>query len=470
MNHRDDTGILRAIDVLAPGLQSLAPSTSHAPDGSPGTALVLTPKVQMSIRLEYLLARLVADKYPVTGRTPHDRDRRMRERIREIRRRIYREPGTTSPKIFQIQYEPTRYDLNVAPKASLVIQDNNGHPRTVTVRPEFELGIGFERIRQVGDRWQSNGVYHVILIAPDGGRRDNEGTAVEIGLAPLSELEEFNRLSQADPIPSLPHALERLGQRRMIWTPQTCEPRRYGEGADAETKIFLGYMGSVLMFLDPKSDMLEYVPGKPDEDGRPTFQKGKPTVVSYVLTGPRSAMVKRLGRPGEVEIEDGNVPTLEGAEHFDPWTALGRTPARIDFRNLTGLRDRLVETVSNPENPAVVYGRRLGIIRERDDLASIALHAGQIVDRAVNLAREEGERAWQQLVAQIDEKLANLTPEEAYDGANPRVVRARRKGDNDVVAQRIAEAIGSPFDWGSPTHRQLRERVLDRLDEPERRP
>jgi hypothetical protein len=446
--------VLSALEAIAPGAVAQAALTGSSSVPEPGTALILAPKAQISIRLEYVLARLVASK------VARGDSKLMITKVNRVRSRMYREPGTKVPKIFRIQWEPTLFDGSPAAKATLRIIGQDGRPRDVRVRPEFELDVQFQRLKKDAGRWVSGDAFHVILLAPER-ERDEEGTAVEIGLAPSSELEEFNRLSEADPIPSLPHSIERIGQRRMVWTPTHYEERKFGKDKEQVTQIFLGYYGSVMMFMDPHSAPPDYVAGPKDEEGRPTIKAYKPNVISYVLKGPKSCEVKFLGKPGDVPLDDGNVPTLAGTPDFDPWAALGHSPTRIDFTKLLELSNRLNASVSDPENPAVAYGRRLGIIRDRDDIGAIATHVSQIVARAVELAKEEGDRAWHSLCGHVD--LIQTSLAEVLGGVEIEVVRKRRRGDDDPAAMLVAQVIGTAFDWQCPMHRQLRVRLLKRL-------
>ena len=457
------SGVLTAVLAIAPGFVAGAQVSPASPASPSSTAIMLAPKAQVSILVEYTLASLVATLYGNQGR--------HLEAVNQIRQRVYREGKAA--KIFKITWEPSRHPTggNVSAEAgvTVLIDGKNAQMRVV---PAFETGINFLRIKNEGDRYVSAGSFHCILLRPEENRRDQgKWTAVEIGLARHSDLEEFNKLSEADPIGLLPHSLLRVGQRRMVWTPTMSKVMNFGKKrrGDPGEKEHLGFIGAKMVFLDPSSEYPDYKKGPPDESGEPSNAGFKACVFS-IVEGPASVTVKYVGRPGKVSIDDGNVPAFSAVPDFDPWAVLGRSPSRLDFNQLQRLQSRIMETLLDPQNPAVAYARALGILRDGADLQVIQTAVGPMLTTAVEKAREELATAWKSLSANVDTLAANLMLGEILGGQELKVVKARRSGDEDLAAQNVAAAIGSPFDWACPMHRALRDRLIETLKAKEPKP
>lgn len=457
-------GVLTAVLAIAPGFVAgniVRPAVSTT---TSSTALMLAPKAKVSIMVEYTLASLVATLYG------NNKDRHLQV-VNGVRNRIYREEKAA--KIFKINWEPSRHPTsgNVSAEAGVTVLID-GKSAQVRVVPAFETGIDFLRIKNESDRFVSAGAFHCILLRPEENRRDqNKWIAVEIGLARFSDLEEFNKLSEADPIGLLPHSLLRVGQRRMVWTPRTSKVMDFGKKrrGEPEEKELLGYIGSKMVFLDPHSEYPDFKKGPNDAEGNPSNAGFKPCVFS-IDEGPASVTVKYVGRPGKVSVDDGNVPSFSAVPDFDPWAVLGRSPSRIDYEGLQRLQARIMGSLLDPQNPAFAYARALGILRDGADLQQIQTAVGPMVITAVNKAREELELAWNSLSANVDLTVANLTLGEVLGGQELRVIKSRRGGDDDMAAQNVAMAIGSPFDWACPMHRALRDRMIKTLVAKEPKP
>ena len=457
-------GVLTAVSAIAPGFVPGAKVVPASGTAASANVIMLAPKAQVSIMVEYTLAKLVATLHGNNGA-------RQQQIITEIRDRIYREDKAA--RIFRITWEPTRHPVsgNMSAEANVTVLED-GKNLTVRVCPAFETGIDFLRIKNDGDRFVSHGSFHCILLRPEANRRDQEKwTAVEIGLARLSDLEEFNKLSEADPIPLLPHTLMKLGQRRMVWTPTTIVRRSFGKTrqGQAKEKELLGYIGSKMVFLDPSSVFPDFKKGKIGEDGKPKNEGFKPSVFS-IDEGPASVTVKYLGKPGNVEINDGNVAKFSSTPDFDPWAVLGRSPSRLDYNGLQRLQARIMGSLMDPENSAAAYARALGILRDGADLQQIQTVIGPMVTDAVEKAREELKLAWNSLSASVDTLAAIMKLDEILDGQDLKTVEARRGGNEDKAAQSVASAIGSPFDWACPMHRELRVRLIVALKAKEPKP
>lgn len=462
----DATGVIRAVLAIAPGFN---PSAKVVPATvtQPSTALMLAPKAQVTITLEYWLASLVA--------TLHGKGRGGRHLalVNEVRSRIYREGGVA--KIFPITWEPARYENGVGAEAEVSV---NADGKTVQVRvcPAFETGIQYERITNDGERFVTAGSYHCILLCPQENRRDQDTwTAVEIGLGRASDLEEFNKLSLADPIPCLPHTLLKLGQRRIVWTPPTYKlqsfgQKRSGKGEkEPEKRTVLGYMGGKIVFLDEHSEFPDFIRGPNGADGKPQMTGFKAGVFS-VTEGPRSVTLRYLGKPGNVALEDGIVPEFSQIPDFDPWAILGRSPSRLDYKQLQKVQARLTETLADPANPAVAYARALGIVREGAELELIQKVVGPMIRTAVERAREELGSAWTSLSNSVDTIATSLVLAEIVGDQDVQIVERRRGGTDDLAAQNVSAAIGSPFDWQCPMHRELRSRLIEALKAKEPKP
>lgn len=413
-----------------------------------GTQMIVHPKVQASTRLVKRALLVMAQ-----GLRMGSIDKAMAD----LDKRLYR--AERGADVHMIRWACNASDDNTSASVSSSMSIDG---QDIVVVPFFcGLDIQVPYAVKKGDKWESNGVFPCLLIRPHSkARNQRQWFAFPLGLCLLAEIEIYNKIAQgstppAPTIPVIPNRLQRNGTRRFEWTPSVSDYRPAREG-DSDSRTRLGYYNGKAVELREHRSKLP--PHKLNKGGELVkFHSGVFEYIEYAT----KIVVSYVGKPGEVKLEDEAAPTLDERMDIDPFACLGRTPMSLNPDKLQDLERRLLSSLGSPSNPAVVYAKALGIVRDGDPMELVVAQVTPLVKRAISDAKLTLDQTWRDLTRLVGSLSISLTLPQVLGDKSIEVVRARTSGE-DVLATEIGKILGN-WDWTSPVYLKLRQHVLEEV-------